>query len=113
MGLFNNFDYGDKVMFGNLIQMMNQDIRQTNQLFESNPNAYERNPLVKPFYGKGNADTVQALGLLGQGYLANRWSDNNMADWQRKAEMAGLTLAEIWGLQTSGQPWKVQYGFNF
>jgi hypothetical protein len=105
------WSYGDEVVLANLLELMNKDVVQTNTSYKKGKGD-EQNPLAKPFYTGTSPDIVQLLALLGQGYLTNRW-DKDVSPEQRRAEMAGLTLAEIWGLQTSKQPWTVRYGYSF
>jgi hypothetical protein len=107
------FDYTDAVMFGNIAEMINRDMLYT--MNEGNrriiqDGAYEQNPILAR--NTGNKDFVGGYGLLTTGILGNRWAGMD-DDNQRRMEMLIAQAVQVGTLNSMGQPWKVQYGFQF
>lgn len=107
-----NWNYTDKIMFGNTAEMINRDMQATMNGWPNfkGENPEETNPILK-----GNTDNpnfVGAYGLLMTGLLGDRWL-NMENPTQRQIEMLIAQAVEAMALNNSGEPWKVQYGFEF
>jgi len=106
-------NYTDAVMFGNIAEMINQDMNYTmnqgNQRIKQGT-AREVNPILNG--NTGNKNFVGGYGLLATGLLGNRWA--NMKDEnQRRIEMLITQAVQASALSSWGQPWQVQYGIQF
>lgn len=106
------FNYTDSVMFGNIAELINKDMRQTMNNYSEHKNGtrIEENPILRGRTGDKNF--VGGYGLLATGLLGNRWK-NMDSDSQRRMEMLIAQAVQAYALNRSGEPWKVQYGFQF
>ena len=108
----NNLDYSDMVQFGNIAQMINQDMKVTSEHGKQIKDGkwIEHNPIVRQFADNPNA--VGTYGMLAAGLLGNRWAGMENSN-QRKIEMLLAQMAQAGALQSWGKPWKIQYGIEF
>lgn len=106
LGKPTNWDYGDKVMFANVADMINKDMHATmkgNKLIEKGE-AYETNPILRG--NTDNKNAVGAYGLLSTLLLGNRWAGMNNKV-QRKAEMLLAQAIQAYALNSWKEPFRV------
>jgi hypothetical protein len=102
-----SWDYGDKVMFGNVASLINKDMTMTSKLNEMGMS--ETNPVLQR--NIDNKDMLQVWGFLNLAILGNRWLEiENPA--QRKMEMLLAQAVEAYCLNNGGRDWVIQYGLE-
>lgn len=112
------WSHGDKLLYSSFIKNANDDILQTIQKQSAPDRVYkgykykkgDETPIVNELVDK--PDLFRTLGLLGQGYLTDRW-DKMDSGPQKTLEMLLANAVEASALNFSHEPFKVSYGFEF
>jgi len=108
------FNYTDSILYGNLIENIDKDMRQTyeHRIYadKNNLDYTEYNPLVRGV--TDNLDALKIYGAVSAGLLGKRWGEMQDSN-QRQIEMIIANLIEAKALSDSKADWQLQYGVNF